>query len=67
MDIKVKLNTTKAYEDKTQGFCPRCRNFSLRLGDINICPACDAECEKRITHPSEKGYIKAGKRGRVGL
>ena len=67
MDLKVRLNTGKAYEDATQGFCPRCNNFSLRLGDINICPACDVETEKRIVQPPKKEYIKAGKRGRVGL
>ena len=67
MDIKIRMNTGKAFEDTSQGFCPRCRNFSMRLGDINICPACDDEAEKRIIKDGGKSYIKAGKRDRVGL
>ena len=67
MDLKIRLSTSKSYEDKSQGFCHICRNFSLKLGDINICPACDAESEKRIARTPEKSYIKAGKRHRVGL
>ena len=67
MSIKVKINTDKSYDDKSQGFCPRCKNFSLQLGDIGICPACEAEAEKRIILPADKGYIKAGKRESVGL
>jgi len=67
MSIKVKINTGKSYENKSQGFCPRCKNFSLQLGDIGVCPACEAEAEKRISQPPSKGYIKVGKRGGVGL
>jgi len=67
MSIKIKINNGKAYDDKSQGFCPKCQNHSLQLGDIGVCPACDAEAEKRIVQPPDKGYIKAGKRGRVGL
>jgi len=67
MSIKIKLNTGKAYEDKKQGFCPRCKNFSLQLSDIGVCPACEAECEKRIIRSGERDYVKAGTRDEVGL
>jgi len=67
MSIKIKLNTGKSQEDNSQGFCPRCENFSSRLSDMGICATCDSESEKRIIQPSEKSYIKAGKREHVGL
>jgi len=67
MDLKIRLNTGKAYEDTSQGFCPRCKNFSAQLNDINVCPTCDAEAEKRIIKDCGKSYVKAGKREQVGL
>lgn len=65
--FEIKINTGKSSEDKTQGFCSRCGNFSSNLVNINMCPTCDAKIEKQIIKPSEKSYIKAGKRKHVGL